>query len=193
MTDERFDPGLVAVASSALERIRQGAGSLALALLLSDDGFEVVRAPATTATDGRFASISSSVQALGEAVVAELGAGTGEAVIVQASQGFVLQLRVPGQPYVLAAHFRTGDNLGTALALVRGGAQEIADAIASGRTGVAPVAPAASVPAPAGASAPVAPRYASPLEPGGVPAAETPLPAGPPVVPNAPYLGAPGA
>ena len=188
MTDERFDDALIAVSRVALERIRQGAGSLALALLLSDDGFEVVRSPDSQATDGRFASISSSVQALGEAVVAELGAGTGEAVIVQASQGFVLQVRVPGQPYVLAAHFRTGDNLGTALALVRGGAQEIADAIASGRTGL--TAHARQTPT---QPAPVMPRYTEPLVPGGMPTSDPNLPFAPPNAPTAPYLGAPGA
>lgn len=133
MTDDdaRFSDATTTIARAALERIRSGSSSLALALVLSDDGFEVVRAPAGGSADGRFASISSSVQALGEAVVAELGAGTGEAVIVQASQGYVVQMRVPGEPFVLAAHFRTGDNLGTAMALVRLAAQEIAEALVS--------------------------------------------------------------
>jgi predicted regulator of Ras-like GTPase activity (Roadblock/LC7/MglB family) len=129
--DERFAPEIVTIGTAALERIRQSAGSLALALLLSDDGFEVTRTPSGGESDGRFASISSSVQALGEAVVAELSAGHGEAVIVQATQGFVVQMRVPDQPYVVAAHFRMGDNLGTALSLVRLSSQEIGDALAS--------------------------------------------------------------
>lgn len=148
MTDDdtRFSDATIAVARTALERIRAGSTSLALALVLSDDGFEVVRTPAGGAADGRFASISSSVQALGEAVVAELGAGTGEAVIVQASQGYVVQMRVPGEPYVLAAHFRTGDNLGTALALVRLAVQEIGETIVASASGAQPISARYSAP-----------------------------------------------
>lgn len=162
MTDgARFAPEIAAIGSAALERIRASAGSLALALLLSDDGFEVTRTPHGGEGDGRFASISSSVQALGEAVVAELAAGIGEAVIVQATQGFVVQMRVPGQAYVVAAHFRAGDNLGTALSLVRLAAQEIADGLAA----LARQTPAAPLGSPYGApvvpGAPV-PPYSAP-------------------------------
>lgn len=155
--DARFSEPVVDVARAAIERIRTGSSSLALALVLSDDGFEVVRTPIGGESDGRFASISSSVQALGEAVVDELGAGAGEAVIVQASQGFVVQMRVPGQPYVLAAHFRTGDNLGTAMSFVRLAAQEIAENLGG--------SPSADPRLPSRYSAPVVPGGMQPASP----------------------------
>ncbi len=129
MTGKRFDDETIALGERALGRLRESSSTLETAILLSDDGFEAVRMPPRADADGRFASMASSVQALGEAVSAELDAGEGEAIILQAARGFTLQMRVQGHQYVVAAHFRSGDSLGTALVLVRTAAQEIADGL----------------------------------------------------------------
>lgn len=115
----RFDPALVAAGARALEAMHDGISSLVLAVLLSDDGFEVVREPRVADSDGRFASMASSVQALSEAVAHELRLGAGDAMIIQAEHGVVIQMRVPGQAYVLSALFRSGETLGRALVAVR--------------------------------------------------------------------------
>lgn|GEM_PF-1049987 len=129
MTGRRFDDETIACGVRALDNMRSGATRLTTAILLSDDGFEAARVPEGAGTDGRFASMASSMQALGEAVTAELQAGENEAIILQAAQGFTLQMRVTGHPFVVAAHFGSGDNLGTALVLVRTAAHEIASGL----------------------------------------------------------------
>ncbi len=120
MSDEgRFDAALVAAGTTALDEMRVDTSALVLAVLISDDGFEVVRTPRLEESDGRFASMASSVQALSEAVVHELRIGTAEAVIIQASDGVVIQARVPNQSIVLSALFRTDESLGLCLVAVR--------------------------------------------------------------------------
>jgi len=114
-----FDEALVRRGQAALDDMARASAALVQAVLLSDDGFEVARAPRTTVSDGRFASMASSVQALSEAVVHELRIGDGSAVIIQASQGLVIQARVAAQPVVVSALFRTGESLGSCLVAMR--------------------------------------------------------------------------
>ncbi len=139
MSDEgRFDAALVAAGTKALDDMKADAPALALAVLISDDGFEVVRAPRIEDSDGRFASMASSVQALSEAVVHELSIGAGEAVIIQAANGVVIQARVPKQSIVLSALFRTDESLGRCLVAVRNCTAALETAIA-GLPGVSSV------------------------------------------------------
>ncbi|MBO9578100.1 MAG: roadblock/LC7 domain-containing protein [Microbacteriaceae bacterium] len=115
----RFDPALVAAGTAALDAMKADSPGLVLAVLISDDGFEVVRTPRMGEQDGRFASMASSVQALSEAVIHELQIGKGDAVIIQAASGVVIQQRVPGRSVVLSALFRTDESLGRCLVGVR--------------------------------------------------------------------------
>ncbi len=119
MPEGRFNDALVAWGQAALDDMRAASSALVQAVLLSDDGFEVARTPWMAESDGRFASMASSVQALSEAVIHELRIGSGDAMIIQASQGLVIQARVGSQPVVVSAQFRTDESLGKCLVVVR--------------------------------------------------------------------------
>ncbi len=119
MAEGRFNASIVSQGSQILDEMNLSSAALVQAVLLSDDGFEVTRTPRIGESDGRFASMASSVQALSEAVIHELRIGSGDVMIIQASAGVVIQSRVGAQPIVLSALFRTDESLGKCLVLVR--------------------------------------------------------------------------
>jgi predicted regulator of Ras-like GTPase activity (Roadblock/LC7/MglB family) len=105
------------------------ASSLVYAALLTDDGFDVARLPSPT--DGaRFASMASSMQALGDAVTHELKIGSSEYIIIASPKGYVVQLRVPGHELVLSALFDNDATVGNALAITRSYALKMAGLLA---------------------------------------------------------------
>lgn len=119
-TPPHKDPDTIERGTAALAELRASCRSLVFASLVTDDGFEVVRTPrADGEGDGRLASMSSSIQALADAVSRELTLGDSEFVIIASDAGHVIQRRVPGQPVVFAGVFDTDETLGTALALSR--------------------------------------------------------------------------
>ncbi|MEO5535723.1 MAG: roadblock/LC7 domain-containing protein [Pseudolysinimonas sp.] len=112
------NPDLIAAASAVLDEMKSVAASLDYAALLTDDGFDVARLPGET--DGaRFASMASSMQALGDAVTHELRIGDSEYIIIASGKGYVVQLRVAGHPMVLSALFDNDATIGSALAVAR--------------------------------------------------------------------------
>ena len=113
------DPEAIALGLAALVEMRVIAPSLVFASILTDDGFELTHAPDSAIDGGRFASMTSSVQALSEAVTRELHIGASEYVVIASSAGHVLQMRIPGQPLILAALFDTHEMLGKALSTSR--------------------------------------------------------------------------
>lgn len=117
-TQPHRDAAVIAHAAAALAGMRELGTSLVHAVVLTDDGFEVVRTPAT-AHDGRLASMASSIQALADAVAAESKLGASEVVIIAADAGHVIQRRVFGRELVLAAVFDSGETLGKALAITK--------------------------------------------------------------------------
>jgi len=119
MTAIHRNSEVVALCASALADVREIAPSLVLAIIVSDDGFEVTHSPDNAMDVGRFGSMTSSVQALSEAVSRELRLGDSGYVVIAAEGGHVLQLRVPGQPLILAAQFDTHETLGKALSSSR--------------------------------------------------------------------------
>lgn len=121
-----LDPEFVEQGRRVIEEMRELAPSLRYATLLSDDGFEVVSMPGSAVEGDRFASMSSSTQALGDAVVRELKIGSGNYLILSAEEGHVIQLRVPGRAVVLAALFDTDETLGKSLSIVRRAARQVA-------------------------------------------------------------------
>ncbi|MFS2279887.1 roadblock/LC7 domain-containing protein [Microbacterium sp. OR21] len=110
----------MAHADGALRRLQASSGSLRYAAVLTDDGFAVstLRAGAD-ADSGRFASIASTLQALGEAAGRELLTAAGStAVLIDTDAGRIAQLRVHGTTLVLAAlfaHDGTADGILTPL------------------------------------------------------------------------------
>lgn len=129
------DPAVIARGDAVLRELRDHSRSLVYAALLTDDGFEVVHLPAARAgdssADGRLASMASSIQALSEAVARELGIGDTRAVMIASDDGHVVQLRVPGQPLVLAAVFDDDEAIAKALVLCRRSAEQVAEFLAT--------------------------------------------------------------
>lgn len=111
-------PEVVAAGERVLSEMKAVCPSLVYAALVTDDGFEIVRTPASS--DGsRFASMASAMQALGDAVARELAMGVSDYVVIAAATGHVVQRRVPGHPIVLSALFDDDETLGKGLAVSR--------------------------------------------------------------------------
>jgi len=126
VTSIHRDPRVIESGHAALTDLREIAPSLVLASIVTDDGFEVVHVPEQNADGGRFASMTSSVQALSEAVTRELSIGSSGYVVIAADAGHVLQLRVPGHGLILAALFDTHETLGKALSSSRRCVEQLA-------------------------------------------------------------------
>lgn len=118
-TAPQNDPIITEAASEILREMKTVSVSLVYAAFLTDDGFDVARLPSRTTDGPRFASMASSMQALGEAVCHELHIGDNEYLIISAGKGYVVQLRVSGQPIVLSALFDNDATVGAALGLAR--------------------------------------------------------------------------
>ena len=125
-----LNPVHIEAGNRTLAEMQDLASSLTFASLLTDDGFEIVHLNGTHADGGRFASMSSSVQALSDAVAHELKIGTNEYVIIASELGHVIQLRVQGHPIVLAALFDTHETLGKGLSIARIAARRMSELIA---------------------------------------------------------------
>jgi uncharacterized protein len=125
------DEALIAQGRRVLEEMNELSLSLRYAALLTDDGFEIVHIAGTGTSDGRFATMASSIQALSEAVARELVIGTSKYVIVAADDGYVIQQRVPGQTIVLGALFGNEETLGKALSISRLSVEKMATHLAS--------------------------------------------------------------
>lgn len=123
------DPVVTTAASALLAEMKSVSVSLVYAAFLTDDGFDVARLPSRTADGPRFASMASSMQALGDAVSHELRMGTTEYLIISGADGYVVQLRVPGSLMVLSAHFDNDATIGNALAIARRYAGRMAETL----------------------------------------------------------------
>ena len=121
------DPFVIDLATVALHDLTDLVHSVRYATVLTEDGFEVDGVPAYE--DDRLSSMASSMQGLSEAVARELTLGRAQYVIIAADDGHIIQLRVPGQPLVLAAVFELDENLGNALATCRFAAERFATAL----------------------------------------------------------------
>lgn len=119
------DPLVITMGTMVLRSLDESVRSLTHAIILTDDGFEV--AAIVASETGRMASMSSSMQALGDAVVRELRIGSNDYIVVAAENGHVIQLRVPGHPLVLSAQFGTSATVGNALTASRRTASSLAD------------------------------------------------------------------
>lgn len=125
------DPTIIACAVEALEGLNEVCRSLRYATFLTDDGFAVASFAGEDGQNRRMASMASSMQALGDAVARDLRIGAAQYIIIAADTGYVIQMRVPGQTMVLAAHFDAAETVGKALSVVRLAASGMSDMIAS--------------------------------------------------------------
>jgi len=124
-TAMHHDPAAIEHGTAVLAEMKELCHSLVYAALLTDDGFEVVRLSSTSTDGGRFASMASSMQALGDAVARELSLGTSQYIIIASPTGYVVQLRVPDHPVVLSALFDDDETVGKALAITRSSAAKM--------------------------------------------------------------------
>ncbi len=113
------DPHVIASANGVLADFAELSRSLRFATFLTDDGFEVASMSGDERQNRRVASMASSMQALGDAVAKDLRLGSAEYIIIAAETGYVIQMRVPGQSMVLAAHFDAAETVGKALSIAR--------------------------------------------------------------------------
>lgn len=123
MTDEKLpahrDPHIVAEAQRALVTLNELTPALKVAVLLTDDGFEIARYPELAGGDQRLPSMASSLQALSDAVTRELVLGTTRFALIEAADGRVLLRRIPGHSIGFAAVFGEEEAVGQAISLSR--------------------------------------------------------------------------
>jgi uncharacterized protein len=101
--------------AEALEALKVTCPSLKFAVMVSDDGFDVAAAGAAGQSGGRLASMASSMQALGDAVAREMKLTPCDHILLESSDGHVLQRRVPNHRLVLCAVFDHYETVGRAI------------------------------------------------------------------------------
>lgn len=109
------DPHVIESCGLALKALNDDCRSLKLATIVSDDGFEAASLTPGMGNSGRLASMTSSLQALCDAVTSEMKLKPCEHIMIAAGDGHVVQLRIPDQPLVLCALFDSGETIGRAL------------------------------------------------------------------------------
>jgi predicted regulator of Ras-like GTPase activity (Roadblock/LC7/MglB family) len=95
LDEPRFNGQMTERANRRLQELGAGQSAVILAVLTSDDGFEIA-AYRGGINSGRVAAMSSSLQALSEALVREAGIGAGCSVILEAQGGAIAVVRLAG-------------------------------------------------------------------------------------------------
>jgi predicted regulator of Ras-like GTPase activity (Roadblock/LC7/MglB family) len=95
LDEPRFNGQMTERANRRLQELGAGQPAVILAVLTSDDGFEIA-AYRGGINSGRVAAMSSSLQALSEALVREAGIGAGCSVILEAQGGAIAVVRLAG-------------------------------------------------------------------------------------------------
>ena len=93
-TSQRFDAGLTETLRQQLESFVSGTPGTTLAVLTSGDGFEITAHPRGLPTARRLAAMSSSLQALAEAMVQEAGLVRIHNLIIESDGGTVIVLGI---------------------------------------------------------------------------------------------------
>ena len=109
---QRFDPAVVRDATLHLESFAKSNAGVLLTVLTTSDGFEVAAHPADSATAARIAAMSSSIQALSEALAREAGLSANRSLILETDTGTVVVLGLAGtSPKMSLAVVATGSEL----------------------------------------------------------------------------------
>jgi predicted regulator of Ras-like GTPase activity (Roadblock/LC7/MglB family) len=93
-TSQRFDTNITESARLQLEAFVSAAPGVKLAVLTSGDGFEIAAHPRGLPTVQRLAAMSSSLQALSEAMVQEAGLVRIRNLIIESDGGTVIVLGI---------------------------------------------------------------------------------------------------
>jgi hypothetical protein len=94
LTSQRFDTNITEVARQQLEAFVSATSGVTLAVLTSGDGFEIAAHPRGLTTVQRLAAMSSSLQALSEAMVQEAGLVRIRNLIIESDGGTVIVLGI---------------------------------------------------------------------------------------------------
>ena len=94
LTSQRFDAVVTAAVRQQLESFVAGNSGTVLAVLTSGDGFEIAAHPRGLPAVQRLAAMSSSLQALSEAMVQEAGLVRIRNLIIESDGGTVIVLGV---------------------------------------------------------------------------------------------------
>lgn len=86
-----FKPAAVEAATRQLQEFTQANPDVKLAVLTSGDGFEIAAHP-LHANTSRIAAMSSSMQALSQALTTEAGLARGRSLIIETDTGTILVL-----------------------------------------------------------------------------------------------------
>ena len=98
------DPEVVDLVERALDELSARCPTLTVAVVLTDDGFEVSRtAGIREGDDHRLASMGSTLLALGEAVARELRLGEASHLVVAGTHASMLVRRIGELPFALVA------------------------------------------------------------------------------------------
>lgn len=115
-TNQRFDPEVMSIGAHQLQAFATANPDVTLAVLTSGDGFEVASHPPGQPMTARIAAMSSSMQALSEALTREAGLVDNRNLIIEASGGTVMILGLATKPRLsLAIVARNGELLGKLL------------------------------------------------------------------------------
>jgi predicted regulator of Ras-like GTPase activity (Roadblock/LC7/MglB family) len=128
--EPRFDPQVANLAGAHLDALGQGNPAIAFAVLTSEDGFEIA-AYRGAETSRRIAAMSSSLQALSEAIAREAGLGGSNSLIIEADGGTILVLGIAAtSPRLsLAVVAKKGETLGTLLWSARNCCKSLEDSL----------------------------------------------------------------
>lgn len=125
-----LDTDAIAQATQALAILREHAASLRFGSIITADGFEVANTLSHAGAgiaNNRMAAMVSSMQALSDAITRDLAMGDSDYSIVAAPKGYVIQMRVPDHPLVLAASFDAQETVGKALSISRMAARRMGE------------------------------------------------------------------
>jgi uncharacterized protein len=116
MSEPRFEADIIRLATEHLQALGSANPVIALALITSEDGFEIASYRGADVSR-RIAAMTSSLQALSEAMCREAGLGGSNSLIIEAELGTIIVLgiatRSPRLSLALVA--RSGETLGTLL------------------------------------------------------------------------------
>jgi uncharacterized protein len=116
VSNPRFDPEIARAGAQHLQLFAAANPDVTLVVLTSSDGFEVASFPPGQPMSSRIAAMSSSMQALSEALTREAGLAEQRSLIIETGSGTVLILGLASTPPLsLAIVAQRGELLGKLL------------------------------------------------------------------------------
>lgn len=128
----RQRPGLSSVCKLHLQRFVSATSGVTAAIVATSDGFEVASVLHTALSPEKMAAMTSSILALGEAVLSEAGLSNCQNVVIEADGGLIVMLSIGDPKGELLLSVITDGNamLGQVLWAARRCCQDVRSAVA---------------------------------------------------------------